>query len=103
LIWRLLFKSTFSLLHWLCLLFSRLFQLLTLLSDRVVDLALNKSASLFEGLAAEDIEQIDIVNVFPLAIVIEVLVFEQIEILVELRSSNELNFDVPILLLWCDN
>lgn len=84
-----LYLITLSLLHCLCLLLS-LFLLLTPLIDRVLDLALNKSASLFEGLAAEDIEQVNIVNVLPLTVVIEVLVFEQVEILIELRSPNKL-------------
>ena len=34
-------------------------------------------------------------NVFSNAVVIEVLVFEQIEILVKLRSPNELKLNVP--------
>jgi hypothetical protein len=84
----------------LCLLFSFLL-ILILLSDRILYLALDECTSLFEGFAAEDIEQINIVNVLLFPVVIEVLVFEQIEVLVELRAPNELKLDVPIIvMLW---
>jgi hypothetical protein len=70
-----------------------------LLNDRVLNLALDECRSLFEGFAAEEIEQIYIVNVLLFSIVIEVLVFEQIEVLVEFRAPNELKLDVPIIVM----
>ena len=38
-------------------------------------------------------------NVFSFAVVIEVLVFEQIEILVKLGSPNELKLNVPKVMM----
>jgi hypothetical protein len=82
----------------LCRLFSFLL-ILILLNDRVLNLALDECRSLFEGFAAEEIEQINIVNVLLFAVVIEVLVFKQIEVLVELGAPNELKLDVPIIVM----
>jgi hypothetical protein len=82
----------------LCRLFSFLL-ILILLNDRVLNLALDECRSLFEGFTAEEIEQINIVNVLLFAVVIEVLVFEQIEVLVELRAPDELKLDVPIIVM----